>query len=257
MPPRSNARDLPPRRRQSSTAEIEAVRVEYLGRKSAIKQALREVRDRETGMALNAVRERLEAAIDAREAELARAELDARLTTERVDVTLPVGRLPPRAAAPDHADPARGRGCLPRARLPGRRRPRGGVDALQLRRASTSRPATRRARRSRRCSSTTRPCFAPRRRRRRSARWRRSSRPSTSSRSDAPTGATRPTRRTRRSSTRSKASRSTRGSRSPTSRARSTSCSKALRRAAPDRVPHPLLPVHRAVDRGVRLVPCL
>ncbi len=75
----------------SSTAEIETVRVEYLGRKSAIKQALREVRDRETGMALNAVRERLEAAIDAREAELGRAELDARLTTERADVTLPVG----------------------------------------------------------------------------------------------------------------------------------------------------------------------
>ncbi len=75
----------------ASTAEIEAVRVEYLGRKSAIKQALREVRDRETGMALNAVRERLEAAIDAREAELARAELDARLTTERADITLPVG----------------------------------------------------------------------------------------------------------------------------------------------------------------------
>jgi phenylalanyl-tRNA synthetase alpha chain len=75
----------------SSTAEIETVRVEYLGRKSAIKQALREVRDRETGMALNAVRELLEAAIDAREAELARAELDARLTTERADITLPVG----------------------------------------------------------------------------------------------------------------------------------------------------------------------
>jgi len=75
----------------STTAEIEVVRVDYLGRKSAIKQALREVRDRETGMALNAVRERLEAAIDAREAELARAELDARLTTERVDVTLPAG----------------------------------------------------------------------------------------------------------------------------------------------------------------------
>ena len=75
----------------SSTAQVETVRVEYLGRKSAIKQALREVRDRETGMALNAVRERLEAAIDTREAELARAELDARLTTERADITLPVG----------------------------------------------------------------------------------------------------------------------------------------------------------------------
>ena len=75
----------------TTTDEVETVRVEYLGRKSAIKQALREVRDRETGMALNAVRELLESAIDAREAELARAELDARLTTERVDVTLPSG----------------------------------------------------------------------------------------------------------------------------------------------------------------------
>jgi phenylalanyl-tRNA synthetase alpha chain len=74
-----------------STKAIDEIRVEYLGRKSELKQALREVRDRETGMALNAVRERLEAAIDAREAELARAELDERLTTERVDVTLPAG----------------------------------------------------------------------------------------------------------------------------------------------------------------------
>ena len=70
---------------------IEAVRVELLGRKSALKQALREVRDRESGMTLNAVRERLEAAVDAREADLARADLDRRLTTEQVDVTLPAG----------------------------------------------------------------------------------------------------------------------------------------------------------------------
>ena len=75
----------------STTGEIESVRVEFLGRKSALKQALREVRERETGIALNAVRERLEAAIDAREAELARGELDARLTGERVDVTLSAG----------------------------------------------------------------------------------------------------------------------------------------------------------------------
>ena len=75
----------------ASSDAIEAVRIEYLGRKSAIKQALREVRDRETGITLNAVRERLELAIDAREAELERAELDARLTTERADVTLPAG----------------------------------------------------------------------------------------------------------------------------------------------------------------------
>jgi phenylalanyl-tRNA synthetase alpha chain len=74
-----------------STDAIEAVRVEYLGRKSALKLALREVRDRETGMRLNATRERIEAAVEAREAELSRAELDRRLSEERVDVTLPVG----------------------------------------------------------------------------------------------------------------------------------------------------------------------
>ncbi len=78
----------------TSTDEIEAVRVEYLGRKSALKLALREVRDRETGMTLNAARERIEAAVDARDAELARAELDRRLAEERVDVTLPVGGRP-------------------------------------------------------------------------------------------------------------------------------------------------------------------
>jgi phenylalanyl-tRNA synthetase alpha chain len=73
----------------ASVHEIEAVRVECLGRKSTLKRALREVRDRETGMTLNAVRERLEAAVDAREAELQREELDRRLRDEIVDVTLP------------------------------------------------------------------------------------------------------------------------------------------------------------------------
>ena len=77
----------------TSTDRIEEVRVEYLGRKSALKLALREVRDRETGMALNAVRVRLEEVIDARAADLARAELDRRLREEVVDVTLPVGTI--------------------------------------------------------------------------------------------------------------------------------------------------------------------
>ena len=69
--------------------DVERVRVEYLGRKSALKLALRDVRDRETGMALNTLRERLESAIDGREEELRRADLDRRLTEERVDVTMP------------------------------------------------------------------------------------------------------------------------------------------------------------------------
>jgi phenylalanyl-tRNA synthetase alpha chain len=78
-----------------TTDEIEAVRVGYLGRKSALKLALREVRDRESGMTLNAARERIESAVDTRESELARAELDHRLAEERVDVTLPVRAEPP------------------------------------------------------------------------------------------------------------------------------------------------------------------
>ena len=73
----------------ASVDELEAVRVSYLGRKSALKLALRDVRDRETGMALNAVREAVEHAVAARAAALERAELDRRLHEERVDVTLP------------------------------------------------------------------------------------------------------------------------------------------------------------------------
>jgi phenylalanyl-tRNA synthetase alpha chain len=73
--------------------EIERARVEFLGRKSELKLALREVRDRETGMALNALRETLEAAIDARTAALERAELDRKLTEEHIDVTVPGERV--------------------------------------------------------------------------------------------------------------------------------------------------------------------
>ena len=74
----------------STSAALDDVRVEYLGRKSDLKLALREVRDRETGMSLNAARVRIEAAVDERDTELARAELDRRLADERADVTLPV-----------------------------------------------------------------------------------------------------------------------------------------------------------------------
>ena len=73
----------------SSLPRLDEARVRYLGRKSELKQALRAVRDRETGMRLNAVRERLEAAFDARQAELERAELERKLAEDVVDVTLP------------------------------------------------------------------------------------------------------------------------------------------------------------------------
>jgi len=77
----------------STLAALDEARVHYLGRSSALKLALREVRDRETGMTLNAVRETVEAAFAAREEELRRAELEERLATERVDVTLPARLL--------------------------------------------------------------------------------------------------------------------------------------------------------------------
>lgn len=76
-------------------AELEDARVRYLGRSSELKLALREVRDRETGMALNAVREAIETAFAARQEELEGAELERRLATERVDVTLPAALLGP------------------------------------------------------------------------------------------------------------------------------------------------------------------
>lgn len=70
-------------------ADLDEARVKYLGRKSKLKLALREVRDRETGMALNAAREAIESAVAARQAELERAELDRTIAEDRVDVTLP------------------------------------------------------------------------------------------------------------------------------------------------------------------------
>ena len=73
----------------STLEELEDARVRYLGRKSELAQALRDVRDRETGMLLNPIRERLEAEVEARRQALERAELDRRLREERVDVTLP------------------------------------------------------------------------------------------------------------------------------------------------------------------------
>jgi phenylalanyl-tRNA synthetase alpha chain len=77
-----------------SLEELNAARVRYLGRKSALKGALREVRDPETGRVLNTLREELERAVAAREAELRRAELDRRLAEEVVDVTLPGDAAP-------------------------------------------------------------------------------------------------------------------------------------------------------------------
>ena len=86
--------------------DIERVRVAALGKKGAVTERMKglsaldpEAR-REVGQALNRLKDRIAAALDARKDALDRAALDARLTLEVVDVTLPVrpersGRIHP------------------------------------------------------------------------------------------------------------------------------------------------------------------
>jgi phenylalanyl-tRNA synthetase alpha chain len=81
--------------RASTSDEVESVSVTYLGRKSGLKQSLREVRDRETGIRLNAVRQAIEAALAEKIDEVERAELERKLAGENVDVTLPAELLGP------------------------------------------------------------------------------------------------------------------------------------------------------------------
>ena len=78
----------------STPTELDEARVRYLGRSSPLKLALREVRDRETGMALNAAREAIEQAVTTRQNELEHAELQRSLAEDVVDVTLPGDELP-------------------------------------------------------------------------------------------------------------------------------------------------------------------
>jgi phenylalanyl-tRNA synthetase alpha chain len=89
----------------AGTAELEDVRVRYLGRKAELPNLLRGVAQLppdergQVGRAANEARRALEAAIDARHAELEGSELHDRLARDVVDVTLPasparpVGRL--------------------------------------------------------------------------------------------------------------------------------------------------------------------
>jgi phenylalanyl-tRNA synthetase alpha chain len=82
----------------ASADALGEVGVRYLGRKSPLKLALRDVRDRETGIRLNDVRRRIEGLEQHASERVARAELDAQLT-EQVDVTLPshlLGEIPAR-----------------------------------------------------------------------------------------------------------------------------------------------------------------
>jgi len=78
----------------TSLDEVEEARLRYLGRKAELPQALRAVRDRETGIALNALRQALESSIAERRDTIERHELDRRLREETIDVTLPGEAIP-------------------------------------------------------------------------------------------------------------------------------------------------------------------
>ncbi len=78
----------------ADAAALEAVRVDALGKKGRITGLMKELgglppdERRERGASLNIVKERVSAALDVRQKDLAAAALDARLNAERVDVTL-------------------------------------------------------------------------------------------------------------------------------------------------------------------------
>src|SRR4051795_6911402 len=79
----------------SSSAELEELRVRYLGRKSELTQTLRSIGELPpeqrgpVGKQANQARVALESLLDERTRELAEAELQRRLVEDRVDVTLP------------------------------------------------------------------------------------------------------------------------------------------------------------------------
>jgi phenylalanyl-tRNA synthetase alpha chain len=79
----------------AGTAELEDVRVRFLGRKAELPNLLRDVAKLPpeergpVGKGANEARRAIEAAVEARRAELETGELDARLAADVVDVTLP------------------------------------------------------------------------------------------------------------------------------------------------------------------------
>ena len=76
--------------------ELEKIRVSALGKKGRITELMKGLGDidadarKETGQALNALKNEIAEAIETRKRSLADSELDARLAGEKVDITLPV-----------------------------------------------------------------------------------------------------------------------------------------------------------------------
>jgi phenylalanyl-tRNA synthetase alpha chain len=90
----------------SSSAELEELRVKFLGRKAELTQILRGIAQLPpeergpVGGAANKARKELEALIEQSSERLDAAELDAKLVTDRIDVTLP--GAPPRPLGHQH-----------------------------------------------------------------------------------------------------------------------------------------------------------
>ena len=77
-----------------AAGELDEARVRYLGRKSDLAQALRAVRDRESGMLLNGIRARLEATVEERRKAIESEELERLYAQTSFDVTLPGEAFP-------------------------------------------------------------------------------------------------------------------------------------------------------------------
>ena len=137
----------------TSSAELEELRVRYLGRKAELPNLLRGVAELApeergaVGKAANQARQALEALIAAAAEQLAGGELEQRLRADTVDVTLPGS--PPQPVGRLHLLTATRReieDVFLRPRLPDRRGARGRARPLQLRRAQPRADAPRRGR---------------------------------------------------------------------------------------------------------------
>ena len=89
-----------------SSTSLEEQRVAWLGKKGRLTEALKQLGQaapeerKALGAELNAVKEEITNAIEAKKAELSTLELSARLATETIDVTLPVSPQPQGAIHP-------------------------------------------------------------------------------------------------------------------------------------------------------------